>query len=469
MSLLALFLALVFSLFLLPVINQLTQKHLSLFNSSNLVLLAGAVSTAVLLGIVAGLYPALYLSSFKPVLVLKGLKSSGKSVFSLRKALVIFQFMISVAMIAGTLIVIQQIDFIQNAKLGLNKEQVMIIEGAGNLPSRSSLDGFKNDLLQIPAVKKVAGADGVIGGQNWANSMRAKGSQNSQLVNFLSVGPDFIDVMGMELKEGRSFSDQFPADTIQDGIRGTLERESGGIILNETAIKQLGVPKPAIGQKVIWAEDEDTTYNLTVVGVVKDFHFTSLRNEIKPFAFVLEPDRQSLLTLKLQTGDLGSTISMIEKKWNQYSPNRPFQYSFLDETFGRLYQSEVRFRRVFIYITTIALIIACLGLFGLAAFVTEQRTREIGIRKVLGASVQGLISLLSKDFLKLVGMAIIIAVPISWYFMNKWLQDFAYRINVSWWIFAVAGVIAMMIALLTVSVHAIKAAVNNPVKSLRTE
>jgi len=469
MSLFALFLAFIFAVLLLPVINQLTQKHLVLIAAANMNLLLASLGTALVIGLLAGLYPAIYLSSFKPVLVLKGLKSSGTRVFNLRKTLVVFQFMISVAMIAGTLIVIRQINYVQQAKLGLDKEQVMIIQGAGALPSRASYEGFRSDILEIPGVKKLAGADGIIGGQNWTNTMRVKGSQNGQLVNFLSVGNDFLDVMGIELKEGRSFSSQFPADTTSEGIRGTLERESGSIILNEMAVKQLGVPAPAIGQKIVWAEDEDTTYNLTVVGVVRDFHFTSLRNEIKPFAFVRDPGRESIFTVKLQGGDMNNTIASIEKKWNQFSPDRPFQYSFLDETFGRLYMSEVRFKKVFIYITTIAMIIACLGLFGLAAFVIEQRTKEIGIRKVLGASVHGLISLLSKDFLKLVAIAILLAVPATWYFMRQWLQDFAYRTDVSWWIFLVAGIIAILIALITVSVHAIKAAVNNPVKSLRTE
>jgi putative ABC transport system permease protein len=466
-AIMALLLAGILAFLFLPVINQLTQKHLSLFHAGNIKLLLASVGTALFIGLAAGIYPAIYLSSFKPVLVLKGLKTRGNSVFNLRKALVVFQFTISVAMIAGTLIVIIQINYVQDAKLGLDKDHVMIVQGG--LPSRASFEGFRNELLQVPGVKKIAGADGVIGGQNWANGLRAKGSQNGQLVNFLTVGYDFLDVVGIDLKEGRGFSRQFQGDTLNNGQAGTLERESGGIILNETAVKQLGIPSPVIGQKIVWGEDKDTTYNLDIVGVVKDFHFTSLRNEIKPFAFVMEPERESLMTLKLQGTDLTSTIASIEKKWNQFSPDRPFQYSFLDETFGRLYQSELRFKKVFICITTLAMIIACLGLFGLAAFVTEQRTKEIGIRKVLGASVHGLVSLLSKDFLKLVAIAIVLAVPATWYFMHRWLQDFAYRIDLNWWIFAIAGILALLVALFTVSLHAIKAAVSNPVKSLRTE
>ncbi len=468
-SVIALIIALTLAFVTLPFVNQLTQKQLSLFNTTNIVLLITAAWVTILLGLSAGIYPAIYLSSFKPVLVLKGFKTPGLGAFSLRKALVVFQFTISVAMIAGTLIVIRQVNYIQSKKLGLNKDQVMVIQGARNLSSGASYEGLKNELMEIPGVKKLAGADGMIGGQNWTNSIRAKGSQNAQLVNFLSVGYDFLDVMGIDVKDGRGFSKQFPADTIQEGERGTIERQSGSIIFNETAIKELGIADPVIGKQIVWDENEDTTYNLTVVGVVKDFHFTSLRSEIKPFAFVVEPPREGLLTLKLDAFNLQSSIAQIEKKWNRFSPDRPFQYSFLDETFSRLYQSEERFKKVFLNITALAIIIACLGLFGLVAFVTEQRTKEIGIRKVLGASVSGITTLLSKDFLKLVIVAVVIASPVAWWVMNKWLEDFTYRINIGIWIFIAAGVIATLIAVFTVSFHAFKAAIASPVKSLRTE
>jgi putative ABC transport system permease protein len=468
-ALVSLGVALFLTALLTPVINQLSQKHLSLFAKENTGLLLIAAATSVVIGLIAGLYPAIYLSSFKPVLVLKGLKMPGGGVFNLRKALVVFQFTISVAMIAGTMIVMRQVSYIQKAKLGLNKDQVMIIESGGAFASVNNAEAFKNELMEMTAVKKLAGADGVIGGQNWTNTVRAKGAGREQLLNFLTVGYDYLDVMGIDVKEGRSFSKQYMGDTLQNGEPGTTERKSGSIIVNETAVKELGIPSPAIGQEIVWGEDADTTYNLKVVGVMKDFHFTSLRNEIKPFAFVVEPPRESLITVKLQSNDLSNTIAAIEKKWSKHSPRRPLQYSFMDETFARLYRSEERFKKVFIYITSLAMIIACLGLFGLAAFVTEQRTKEIGIRKVLGASVHGLVSLLSKDFMKLVLIAIILAIPATWYFMRQWLQDFAYRINISWWIFFVAGAAALLIALITVSFQAIKTAITNPVKSLRTE
>ena len=469
-ALLALFVAIVIAGLFLPVVNQLTEKQLKLFSEENKVLVAGALVIAAVVGLLAGIYPAIYLSSFKPVSVLKGLKVGNYRIFNLRKALVIFQFTLSIALIAGAFVVIQQINYIQNAKLGINKDHVMVIEGTGRLPSNSSTEAFKNDLLQMPQVKKLAGANGVIGGQNWTSSLNARGSENSQLVNFLNVGVDFLDVMGVQIKEGRGFGKEFMAgDSIQNGDPTKTERLSGSIILNEKAVKDLEIGANPVGKQIVLGTNNDTTYYVTLIGVVKDFHFSSLRNEIKPFAFFLNPPNENLITVKLGSNELSNTIAQIEQKWNKVSPDRPFRYSFIDETFARLYKAEERFKRIFIYITALAIMIACLGLFGLAAFVTEQRTKEIGIRKVLGASVSGLVGLLSKDFVKLVGIAVLIACPLAWWLMNNWLRDFAYRIEMGWWIFVLAGILALLIALITVSVQAIKAAIMNPVKTLRTE
>jgi len=408
----------------------------------------------LVLGVAAGLYPALYLSSFKPVAVLKKLRS-GKSWFDLRKALVVFQFGLSVVLIAGVLVIQRQIDFIQSAKLGFDQDQVIVIRNAGGLPNRG--EAARDALAQIPGVKNVAECDGMIGGQNWTNNLRVKGSDNGQLVNFLSVGYDFIEAFGLELKEGRDFSPEFPADT------------NDAIILNETAVKQLGVPAPVLGRQIVWSEEEDTTYYAKVIGVVKDFHFTSLREEIKPFAFVITPSRTWLFALKMSGQNLRQTLAQIESTWASLVPDRPFDYYFLDESIDRLYRSEQNFRAIFSTMTLLSLIIACLGLFGLAAFTAEQRTKEIGIRKVLGASVSGLVGLLSQDFVKLVLIANLIACPVAWYAMKQWLQSFAYRIDMGWWIFALAGGIAVLIALLTVSMQAIKAALANPVAALRYE
>jgi putative ABC transport system permease protein len=379
--------ALVIAQLLLPVVNNITQKQLSLFSSGNFFTVY-FLAAALLIGVVAGLAPALYLSSFKPIVVLKGSKINERNVFNLRKALVVIQFTISISLIAGACIIYQQVNYIQNAKLGLNKDQVLLIRDYGAV-SPPTANSFQNALLQIPGVKDAATADGVVGGQNWTNSMSLKGSKNSQLINFLSVGYDYLDVLGIQIKEGRNFSPDFPADTLTYVSNHQLNEDIGSIILNEKAIKDLGVPSPAVGQRILWSNDGDTNYYCKIIGVAKDFHFASFRSEIKPFAFVVIPRRTDYLTVKLSTQNLPATIQQIESTWKTFVPDRPIQYSFLDETFAQLYKAETNFQKVFVALVILSIVIACLGLFGLAAFTAEQRTKEIGIRKVLGATVTG--------------------------------------------------------------------------------
>ena len=458
-------LAAIIAQLLLPVVNDLTLKHLTVIGNPLVVLYM--IGAALFLGMVAGFFPAIYLSSFKPILVLKGLKFSDRGTLNLRRALVIVQFTISTALIIGALIISQQMQFIQSAKLGLNKDQVLIAKNSFAAQDRRA---FLNEISQLPGIKEATTADGVVGGQNWTNGMTLKGSQNSQLINFLSVGNDFVEAMGMQVKEGRSFSSKFPADTMNNGIpRGPLDQNIGSVLLNETAIKDLGIPEPVLGKQLLWGNDNDTMYYVTIVGILKDFHFTSLKNRIKPFAFINDPRRQWYFTLKLSTDNLKATLAQLENSWKKFSPDRPFEYTFLDETYAKLYQSETRFQKVFISLVLLGVIIACLGLFGLATFAAQRRVKEIGIRKVLGASVTNLIGLLSKDFLKLVIIALIVAIPVAWYAMNKWLQDFAYRIDIHWWVFMIAAIITILIAWITISTQAFKAAAASPVKSLRTE
>ena len=464
---LAAVLAIIFAQLLLPVANALTLKQLTVIDNPGV--LGYMLVGVLLLGMIAGFFPAIYLSSFKPIAVLKGLKVSEKGTLSLRKTLVVVQFTISIVLIIGVLIISQQMRYLQSAKLGLNKEQVIVVKNADAMTA-TQRNVFQNTLLQVQEVKKVATSDGVVGGQNWTNSMSVKGSQNSQLVNFLNVSYDFPDVLGIEMKEGRSFSSNFPADTLNNGIPGgPLEQNIGSIILNETAVKDLGVTAPAVGKQILWDSDADTMYYVTIVGVAKDFHFTSLRNEIKPFAFVNNSKRAANFTIKLSTDNVQSSLAQIENTWKKLLAERAFEYYFLDETYAKLYQSEERFQKVFINLVILGIIIACLGLLGLTTFSAQQRVKEIGVRKVLGASVPHVVALLSKDFLKLVLIALVLAVPVAWWLMNEWLKDFAYRINIEWWIFLVAAVIAIIIAFVTISTQAIKAAISNPVKSLRTE
>jgi len=464
----AFLLALLISRLMLPSVNQLTDKNLSLSALANPTMIAGITSAILVVGLSAGLYPAIYLASFKPVQVLKGLAKGESRVFNLRKVLVVSQFAISIALIIGTLVVIQQINYIQNTNLGLNKDQVLIIGNAGNL-SPAERDNLRTEMLEIPGVRQAATANGVVGGQNWTAMLRLKESQTSQLVNFIGVSYKYLDVLGIHIREGRNFSPEFPSDTLGLGTRGETERIAGGIILNEKAIKDLGIGEPAAGRLIAWTSNQDTTWYLRIVGVTDNFHFTSFKNEIKPFGFVVNRDWQDNFTLKVSPANIRSTLASLEQSWKKFMPDRPFQYSFLDETFANQYRSEQRFNAVFLYITSVAIIIACLGLFGLTAFMVERRTREIGIRKVVGSSVTSIMRLLSTDFLVLVAVAFALACPAAWYFMSKWLQNFAYRVHINWWLFPLAGALAIFIALVTISFQTLNAAVANPVKSLRTD
>jgi len=452
---------------ILPAFNHFTQKDLSIFSANMQLVWLMILGFTLLIGFIAGLYPAFYLSGFRPAFVLKGINNSGNNTITLRKVLVVLQFVISVVLIVGSLIINQQLNFMQSAKLGFNKEQVVVIN---NLQRSPNSEAFKNALIQMPGVKKVAAADGMIGGQNWTNNFRLRGSENGQLVNYLSVGNDFLDVLGINLKEGRGFTAQYPADTLNNGIPGgPLNQVIGSVIINEKAVKDLGVPSPSVGQQLVLSTDADTTYYVNIVGVVKDFHFTSLRNEIKPFAFVKSNTGVNSLAVKIAGDNAQNILSELQNKWQGMFADRPFDYYFLDESIDKLYRSEKNFKDLFFYFTIIALIIACLGLFGLAAFTAELRTKEIGIRKVLGASVSNVVAMLSMQFLKLVIVAAVIAFPIAWFIMSKWLHDFTYRMNISWWVFIAGGMGAVIIALLTVSFQAVKAANANPVKNLRTE
>jgi putative ABC transport system permease protein len=453
---------------LLSPINTLVQKDLSLAILLRPDWLLATLASIALIGLAAGIYPALYLSGIKPALVLKGQRLAEGSVFDLRKVLVVFQFTISIALITGTAVVVQQIDYIQNAKLGLNKDQVMIVDAPHM--SLSTLHTLQNEFKGINGVSKISTSNGVIGGLNWTGAWKLKGSQNGLLMNHLEVGFDYLDVLGIQIKEGRSFSGAYPSDTIGRGIPGAIERQAGSVVINEAAARDLGVPEPAVGRQLLWDQDHDTAYYLTIIGVAKDFHFASFRSAIKPFAFMINPSGwQDNLTLKVSPAGMNTTIAQMQSKWNAVVPGQPFKYSFLDETFSKLYQSDRRFNKIIFYLTVLAITIGCMGLFGLTAFMIERRTKEIGVRKVIGASPSSIVVLLSRDFVKLVLLAVVIATPIAWFAMNRWLDNFAYRVSIQWWVFVAAGAAAVLIALMTVSFQAVKAAVDNPVRALRSE
>jgi putative ABC transport system permease protein len=379
------------------------------------------------------------------------------------------QFTISVALIIGSLVIMQQIGYMRSAELGFDKEQVVIVKGASSL-SRAERNAYLNTIRQVPGVRKAADANLVLGQEFATTRLRPRGSEREQQLNFATVGLEYFDVMGIRMKEGRGFSPEFPGDTINNGIAGgPLNQTIGSIVINEQAVKDFGLKSPVVGQELLWNTNGDTSYYVKIIGVAKDFHFTSLRNAIKPFGFLCFPGFQSSFSVKIAANNIPGTLEQLATKWKQFSFERPFEYFFLDDSFAKLYDSEARFQKVFIGLVILGIFISCLGLLGLATYAAQQRVKEIGIRKTLGASVANVVLLLSRDFIKLVIIALFIAVPIAWYAMERWLQDFAYRIEIEWWIFILASIIAIGIAFLTISFHTIRVARANPVKSLRTE
>ena len=453
LCLIAFILSVILSALLIPVFNQLSGKIVSHHIFSHGFYLLVLFFTAIAIGILAGIYPALVLSSFQPITVLKGRFATSLKGILLRKGLVIAQFAISIGLIIATIVVYNQMNFMRSQDLGFNKDQKMIIDTHGD----SSKIAFKQSISSLPNVISTAMAGSVPGGGNpgaYSQIENKKGEMQIANLDLYFVDYDYIPQYKMKMLAGRAFSRDFGTDTTE------------AMIVNEAAMKLFGYndPKEMVGRKFDqWGRKG------MIIGVVKDFHFRSLQEVIKPLSMRIEPNGCDLVSVNVSTNNLPSTIAAIENKWKTIIPNRPFSYYFLDEFFDKQYRSEDRFGKLFLNFAILAIFISCLGLLGLASYSTTQRTKEIGIRKVMGASVANIVNLLSRDFIKLVFIAFLIAAPIAWWFMHKWLQGFAYRINISWWIFLVAVLLAVLIALITVSFQAIKAAVANPVKSLRTE
>lgn len=448
-------LAVALSLFLvtllLPLFNELTAKQIVLPFSNSMFWLVLSVLTLVT-GFIAGIYPALFLSSFKPVAVLKGaLKFSSRSLY-LRRGLVVFQFVLSVLLITGTIVVSQQVEFIQKTNLGYNRENLLYIPVEGDLQTSYQL--FKQEAVNIPGVKMVSrigepptAIGSTTGGVEWEGKNPNTSPQFSQT----ACGYDFVKTIGAQLVAGREFSKDFVTD-------------SSAYIINESAQKIMGF-KDAIGKPITFWQHKGT-----VVGVLKDFHFASLHDPITPLILRLgENDSWGNILVKVEGAKTKQVLTALENLCKKVNPKFPFTFSFADEEYQKQYASEQVINKLSNYFAFLAIFISCLGLLGLAMFTAEQRTKEIGIRKVLGATVSSVFSLLSKEFLQLVVMAMLIATPLAWWAMHNWLQGFAYKINISWWVFAAAGLIALLIALLTVSFQAVKAAMANPIRSLRTE
>jgi putative ABC transport system permease protein len=446
-------LTVILSALLLPLFNQLAGKTIStgIFSNPKYILLLFLASVCI--GLLAGTYPALVLSSFKPVIVLKGRFSTGTRGIILRKGLVVAQFTISIALIIATIVVYRQMNFMRNQDLGFNKDQMIVIDTQGD-PAKKT---FQEALQRIPNVKSTALSSSVPGGGNpgaYSEIENIKGDLQIANLDLYFVDFDYIPLYKIKMVAGRPFSRDFGTDTTQ------------AMVLNEAAIKMFGYtsPQQAIGRRFKqWGREGK------IIGVMKDFHFRSLQQPIKPLSMRIEPGGSNLVSVNVSPNNLPAIIAAIENKWKSFIPNRPFSYYFLDEFFDKQYRTEERFGRLFLNFAILAIFISCLGLLGLASYSTLQRTKEIGIRKAMGANVSNIVNLLSKDFLQLVLIAFVIATPVAWYAMYKWLQNFAYRSHFSWWVFALAGIVAVVIAFVTVSFQAIKAAVANPVRSLRTE
>jgi len=457
-ALISLVLALAIAWTILPFLNNVAAKDMHMEDFLDPRILACVILIPIVVGALAGSYPAFYLSAFQPIMVLKGKINAGFKRSFVRSALVVAQFFISILLIIGTIIVYQQLNYIQTKNLGFNKDQVLVVNSSA---LGKNVDAFRNEVVKLSGVKSGA----VSGYLPVANSSRNDNTYSSQAVldskngfnmQAWRIDYDYINTLGMQIIKGRNFSKEFGSD-------------SSAVIINETAAAVLGFDDP-IGKKIYAkdGDDKDVTISYTIIGVVKNFHFESLRKNIGPLCFKLGYSKWSV-AFKVATTDIRSLVKNIEDKWKSMAPGFPFSYQFLDESFDNMYRQERRVGQIAISFAVLAILIACLGLFGLATYMAEQRTKEIGVRKVLGASVQNITTMLSKEFVVLVLIAALIAFPLAWWGMHNWLQDFAYRVSIGWWVFVLAAAIAFLIALVTVSFQAIRAAVANPVDSLRDE
>ena len=445
---------------LLPLMNALSGKVLILSFLLTPWVVPGLVGFGLLVSVLAGSYPAFFLSSFRPITVLKGTVSAPRSGrLSLRSGLVVFQFLVSISLIVATTVVYQQLRYIQTMRLGYDKERVLVLEGTGALGKNEDL--LRRQLAQDSRVIN-ASVSGFLPNDRyntalWGMQPDRNDAQFTRM-SYFGIDHHYIPTLGMKLVEGRNFSPNFPSD-------------SSGVIINETAARLFGWQKNRLGRTLTHPAIEgtgDKAQTFRVIGVVQDFHFRSLHERIAPAVMVLR-DNAGTIIVKTRTANVAGLLASLQADWATRQTGEPFKYSFLNDTYQATYQAELRTGRILGLFAGLTIFVACLGLFGLATFTAEARTKEIGVRKVLGASVASIVALLSKDFLKLVLIAIVIASPIAWYAMNRWLQDFAYKIDIEWWVFALAGLLAVGIALLTVSFQSMKAALMNPVKSLRSE
>lgn len=451
---LAMIIAVLLAEMALPFFNELSGKSLDIGIATNPLLGIGLALAVLLVGVLAGTYPAFYLTAYQPIAVLKGAIASGVKNSRLRDVLVVFQFCVSIILIAGTIIVYQQLQYVQNRNLGFQKEQILVIHNVWQMNKQG--DAFKQSVLRTPGVASASLTSTLPGHPTGNSAFQIEGDASNEpyLLWQVRTDFDFLKTMGINMAQGRDFSIEHPSD-------------SSAIIINEAAVRLMNMPQP-LGKRL--TRFSSPPYE--IVGVTQDFNFQSLRNPVRPISIFMNPPgfpAPSFLAVRVKPDHLQETIQSIGQVWNQFQPGEPYVYTFLDEDFGNLYRTEERAGTIVTTFSSLAIFIACLGLLGLAAFATERRTKEIGIRKVLGASEGHIIGMICKEFVLLVTVALVISVPIAYYVMNRWLQDFAYRIDIGADVFILSGVIALTVALLTVSYTAIRAALSNPVNALKYE
>ncbi|HEV7620362.1 MAG TPA: ABC transporter permease [Flavisolibacter sp.] len=461
MAFIAFVFAMIFTLLLLPLFNKVSGKSLALSFQKDVWILISFFLLSFITGLLAGIYPAFYLSSFKPIKVLKGKFSNSLAAVSFRKALVILQFVISIILIVASVVINRQMNYMQSTDLGFIKDQQLVIP-LRSATAKEIYPAFKNEVIKKPGVQ-LAGASlyypGIFNPSDESMHSEGQSINEAPIIRTNWIDESFLQTIGIHPLAGRLFSKDFPADT------------NNNVIVNKAAIIKLGFksPQEAIGKK-IFREYDGKSYGSEIIGVVKDFHFQDLHVPIDPYGFYLNNEpKYNYLVVHMNASNVEGLLRSIKDSWHKLNANEPFEYSFLDEDFQKNYAGDERLAAIVGYFTFIAIMISCLGLFGLATFNTEQRIKEIGVRKVLGASIKNIILLVSKDFLKLVTIALIIGCPVAWFVMNKWLQNFAYKVAISWQVFLVTCSLALIITFFTISFQAIRAAIANPVKSLRAE
>ena len=458
MVIISLIIAIFASFILIPSFNALAGKSIKASLIFSPLILPWIFCLPVIVGLLAGLYPAFFLSGFRPIEVLKGRwKIGSKNGGSLRSLLVIFQFSTSILLIIGTLVIYRQLNYIQTRDLGYNKEQVIVINDAGGL--KDNLKFFKTELLKAPGVMSASVSNFLPisssrSDQSFSTSP-VMTSTNGFNMQTWYVDEDYLQTLGIRLLKGRNF------------YKGSLS-DTNSVIINQTTARNMGFSDP-VGKKLYNSFNHgQSIQSFTIIGLIQDFNYESLKQPIGPLSLFLTTE-PGAISFRVNPADMKGFLSKAESKWKQLAPSMPFSYQFMDEAFAQMYQSEQRVGKIALLFAVLAIVIASLGLFGLATFMAEQRMKEIGIRKVLGASVRGIIGLMTREFVWMVAVAFIIAAPIAWWAMNKWLGDFAFRISIAWWMFGLAALLALLIAVTTVSIQAFRAAIVNPVKSLKTE